>query len=74
MAAVRRAEGSAQSVWGGYSAQQHREWTKSQLRARRLIRDVLHCPLSEQEVESWVTELRQVLRPVGLALGIHLDR
>lgn len=29
----------------------------------------LHCPLGEREVESWVTELRQVLRPVALSVG-----
>ena len=28
----------------------------------------LHCPLSEGEVRSWVTELRQILRRVALSI------
>lgn len=74
MAAMRRAEGSAQSVWVAVVLSS----TESGLRANRepegLFLMSLHCPLSEREVESWVTELRQVLRPVGLALGIRVDR
>lgn len=34
----------------------------------------LHCPLSEEEVESWVTELRQVLRHVALGIGNPLGQ
>lgn len=34
----------------------------------------LHCPLSDREVESWVTKPRHILRQVALDLGNALGQ